>query len=59
MYTATTMSLQNEKKNALQDRRHPLRPNSDLSQTSHCNNKGLSVRKVMRIENMIIQVKFC
>ena len=36
----------------------PLRPNSDLSQTSHCNIKGLSVREVMRIENMITQVKF-
>ena len=31
---------------------------SDLSQTSHCNIKGLSVREVMRIENMITQVKF-
>ena len=37
---------------------NPLRPNSNLSQTSHCNNKGLSVREVMRIENMITQVKF-
>ena len=37
---------------------NPLRPNSDLSQTSHCNIKGLSVRKVMRIENTITQVKF-
>ena len=37
---------------------NPLRPNSDVSQTSHCDIKGLSVRKVMRIENMIIQVKF-
>ena len=36
---------------------NPLRPNSDLSQTSHCNIKGLSVREVMRIENMIPQVK--
>ena len=34
-----------------------LRPNSDLSQTSHCNIKGLSGRQVMRIENMITQVK--
>ena len=32
---------------------NPLRPNSDLKQTSHWNIKGLSVRKVMRIENMI------
>ena len=36
----------------------PLRPNSDLSQTSHSNIKGLSVSKVMRIENMITQVQF-
>ena len=37
---------------------NPLRPNSDLSQTSHCNIKGLTVSEVMRIENMITQVKF-
>ena len=37
---------------------NPLRPNSDLSQTSHCNIKGLSVSKVMRIENMITQAQF-
>ena len=37
---------------------NPLRPNSDLSETSHCNIKGLSVSAVMRIENMITQVKF-
>ena len=37
---------------------NPLRPNSDPSQTSHCNIKGLSVSEVMRIENMITQVKF-
>ena len=37
---------------------NPLRPNSDLSQTSHCNIKGLSLSEVMRIENMITQVKF-
>ena len=37
---------------------NPLRPNSDLSQTSHYNIKGLSVSEVMRIENMITQVKF-
>ena len=36
---------------------NPLRPNSDLSQTSHCNIKGLSISEVMRIENMITQVK--
>ena len=35
-----------------------LRPNSDLSQTSHCNIKSLSVSEVMRIENMITQVQF-
>ena len=37
---------------------NPLRPNSDLSQTSHCNIKSLSVSEVMRIENMITQVQF-
>ena len=37
---------------------NPLRPNSDLSQTSPCNIKGLSVSEVMRIENMITQGKF-
>ena len=36
---------------------NPLRPNSDLSQTSHCNVKVLSVSDVMRIDNMITQVK--
>ena len=36
---------------------NPLRPNSHLSQTSHCNIKGLSVSEVMGIENMITQVK--
>ena len=36
---------------------NPIRPNSDLSQTSHCNIKGLSVGEIMRIENMITQVK--
>ena len=35
-----------------------LRPNNDLSQTSNFNIKGLSVTEVMRIENMITQVKF-
>ena len=29
---------------------------TDLSQTSHCNIKGLSVSDAMRIENMITQV---
>ena len=37
---------------------NPLRPNSDPSQTSHCNIKGLSVKEGVRIENMITQVKF-
>ena len=37
---------------------NPLRPNNDLIQTSPCNIKGLSVREVMRIENMITQMKF-
>ena len=34
---------------------NPLRPNSDLSQTSHCNIKGLSVSEVM---NTITEVQF-
>ena len=37
---------------------NPLRPNKDVSQTSHCNIKGLSVSEVIRIVNMITQVKF-
>ena len=37
---------------------NPLRPNNDVSQTSHCNIKGVSVSEVMRIENMITQVQF-
>ena len=37
---------------------NPLRPNSDLSQTSHFNIKGLSVSEVTRIQNMSTQVKF-
>ena len=36
----------------------PLRPNSDLSQTSHCNIKGLSFSEVTRIENTDTQVEF-
>ena len=36
---------------------NPLRPNSDVSQTSHCNIKGVTVSEVMRIENMITQVQ--
>ena len=38
---------------------NPLRPNSDGSQISHCNIMDLSVSQVMRIENMITQVKLC
>ena len=37
---------------------HSTTSTSDLSQTSHCNIKGLSVSEVMRIENMFTQVKF-
>ena len=37
---------------------NPLRPNNDVSQTSHCNIKGVSISEVMRIENMITQVQF-
>ena len=37
---------------------NPLRPNNDLSQTSHCNIKAVSVIEVMRIENKITPVKF-
>ena len=36
---------------------NPLRPSNDVSQTSHCNIKGVSVSEVMRIENMITQVQ--
>ena len=31
---------------------------SDPSQISHCNIKGLSVRELIRIENVTTQVKF-
>ena len=41
----------------IENRINPLRPNNDLSQTSPCNIKGLSVSEVMRIDNMITQVK--
>ena len=41
-----------------EERVNPLGPNSDLSQTSHCNIKGLSVSEVMRSENMITLVQF-
>ena len=44
--------------NSLEITLNPLRPNNDLSQTSHCNIKGLSVSEVMRIENKITPVKF-
>ena len=36
---------------------NPSSPNSDLSQISHYSVKSLSVREVIRIENMIIQLK--
>ena len=36
---------------------NPLRPNNDLSQTSHCNINGVSVSEVMRIENEITPVR--
>ena len=42
----------------LSTRFNPLRPNNDLSQTSRYNIKALPVSEVMRIENMITQVKF-
>ena len=37
---------------------NPSRPNSDPSQTSHCNIKGLSVSEVMGIKHMITRVQF-
>ena len=37
---------------------NPLRPNNDLSQSSHCDIKALSVSEVKRNENMITQMKF-
>ena len=43
---------------SLGDAINPLRPNNDVSQTSQCNIKGVSVSEVMRIENMITQVQF-
>ena len=36
----------------------PLSLHSDLSEISHCSIRGLSVREVMRIENMTTKVKF-
>ena len=38
---------------------NPLRLKSDLNNIYHCNIKGLSVREIMRIENMISKVKLC
>ena len=38
---------------------NPLRPKSDLNEIYHCNVKGLSVREIMRIENLNSEVKFC
>ena len=37
---------------------NPLRPKRDLNEIYHCNIKGLSVKEIMRTENMISQVKF-
>ena len=37
---------------------NPSRPNNDLSQSSHCDIKALSVGEVKRIENMITQMTF-
>ena len=37
---------------------NPLRPHLVVSQTSHCNTKGVSVSEVMRIDNMITKVQF-
>ena len=37
---------------------NPLRPNNDLSQISPYNIQGLSVSELLRIENMITQMKF-
>ena len=37
---------------------NPQRPNNDLSQSSHCDLKALSVSEVKRIENMITRMKF-
>ena len=50
--------FKNEPQWLLQRSINPLRPNSDLSQTSHCNIKAVSVSEVMGIENRITQVKF-
>ena len=52
--TATAKTTRTPQNN----RFNPLRPNNDLSQTSHCNIKGVSVIEVMRIENKITPVKF-
>ena len=38
---------------------NPLRPKSDLNEIYHCSVKGLSVIEIMRIENLISEVKFC
>ena len=47
-----------KKKKGSNDSINSLRPNNDPSQTSHCNIKSLSVSEVMRIDNMITQVRF-
>ena len=54
----TERNIHQARKLYSKSRINPLRPNNDLSQTSHWNIKGLSVSEVMRIENMITQVKF-
>ena len=58
MQNAQWVSLSAIKITAFFEPFNPLRPNSDGSQTSHCNVKELSVSQVMRIENVITQVKF-
>ena len=52
------LELSGQLVNGKEHRDTHLSPNSDLSQISHCSIKGLSVREIMRIENMITQVKF-
>ena len=52
------LRMKTKKLKADGERINPLRPNNDLSQTSHCNIKGVSVSEVMRIENKITPVKF-
>ena len=58
VYIFTPTSIDNLNHNTTRIGFNPLRPNGDPSQNSHCNIKGLSVSEVMRIENIITQVKF-